>query len=85
MNKDSLVLAIGKMKPKGMKHEEDDDDMDSDQSDTDPGLESAFEDLVHAIKSNDSAAGVEALKAFIDQCDSDYDEKEDDDHSDSGF
>ncbi len=83
MKKDSLVIAIGKMKPKGMKHDEVEDDMESDQSDVDPGLESAFEDLVSAIKSNDSVAGVEALKAFIEQCYSQEDEGED--HSDSGF
>ena len=95
MKKDSLVIAIGKMKPKGMKHNDDsmdDNSMNDDSeesSESDIGLESAFEDLVHAIKSNDSAAGIEALKAFIEQCNSsdyeDDDEDKEEDHSDSGF
>lgn len=86
MKKDSLVIAIGKMKPKGMKDEPEEHDEDSD-SETDSGLEAAFDELVEAIKSEDSAAGVEALKSFITQCKSEgYDEEEKDDkESSSGF
>lgn len=74
----NLIALIGKMKPKGSK-EDDSEDFDNSESDQDVGLQSAFDDLVAALKAHDSEAGVVALKSFIEQCKEDYSEDSEED------
>ena len=92
-NGKDLVVMIGKMKPKGMKSNDDSEEKDdyksSSDSEVDSGLEAAFDQLVDALGVNservDHASGIEALKSFISQCGSDYDDSKDEDESSSGF
>jgi hypothetical protein len=83
MKKGSLIIAIGKMKPKGMKDAPDSDHYDSESEDMDAGLESAFDDLIEALgvdpEKVDHKAGIEALKSFFGQCDEEEDDEDDKD------
>lgn len=94
MHKDNLVIAIGKMKPKGMKSDDNSDESEDSGSEMDSGLEASFDELVSALGIDpdkvDHEAGVSALKDFLEQCSSkDYDDSDDEDKEDekssSGF
>lgn len=56
------ALIISSAKPKVVEHEEE-------HSEGDPGLESAAEDILKAIKEDDVKGLVESLGAFCSMCD----------------
>lgn len=92
MDKNKLLLIIGKSKPKDMMShmDEPDDHEESDDSEMDPGLEAAAEDLIDAVKKGDAEAVAMALK-YAFECleahehDEDDEGDEEDDHKDSGY
>jgi hypothetical protein len=77
-----LMIAIGKMKPGS------DEDKETDSGSSDPGLDSAFEELVSALGLDnvDTAEGVRALKNFVHMfTESGYKDEEDSEEEDSKF
>lgn len=74
----TLILAMLKDKDKKRAEESSKDE----SNDVDPGLESAMDDFISAVKKGDSASAAEALCTFIDlhedSCMGDKDEDEDD-------
>lgn len=71
--KPSLLLAIGRMKPRREK-----------DSYSDEGYTAAFEELMDAIEHKDIDAGVSALKSFVEQCQT-GDEPEEEEASEDSF
>jgi hypothetical protein len=61
MNKPSLAVLIGKMKP----GESDDE---SDAQGESSGLEATAQEILDAIEANDSAGLADSLKSFCEQC-----------------
>lgn len=68
-DKGALVLAIGKMRPKGMGVDEPESRGEASRE-RDPGLVASAEDVLSAIASKSAEALADALYDFFAQCDS---------------